>query len=202
MTDQRAKDEIKKNGMAELEDQDEPDVDSNHASAGDELIEVEQSGGTSESPEELTRELADTREKAQEYLDGWQRSRAEFVNYKKRKEKEQAESYQYMKGEIIKQYLEVIDDLERALNNRSEEVNIAEWTNGIELIYRKMLKILESEGVTVMESEDGMFNPNLHEAISSEASDEFDSGEIIEVVKKGYLINDRVLRPAQVRVAR
>ncbi|MFN2159811.1 MAG: nucleotide exchange factor GrpE [Anaerolineales bacterium] len=202
MTDQRAKDEIKKNGMAELEDQDEPDVDSNHASAGDELIEVEQSGDTPESPEELTRELADTREKAQEYLDGWQRSRAEFVNYKKRKEKEQAESYQYMKGEIIKQYLEVIDDLERALNNRSEEVNIAEWTNGIELIYRKMLKILESEGVTVMESEDGMFNPNLHEAISSEASDEFDSGEIIEVVKKGYLINDRVLRPAQVRVAR
>ena len=202
MTDQSAKDEIKKNGMAELEDQDEPDVDSTHASAGDELIEVEQSGDTPESPEELTRELADTREKAQEYLDGWQRSRAEFVNYKKRKEKEQAESYQYMKGEIIKQYLEVIDDLERALNNRSEEVNIAEWTNGIELIYRKMLKILESEGVTVMESEDGMFNPNLHEAISSEASDEFDSGEIIEVVKKGYLINDRVLRPAQVRVAR
>jgi molecular chaperone GrpE len=107
-----------------------------------------------------------------------------------------------MKGEIIKQYLEVMDDLERALSNRTEAVALAEWANGIELIYRKLLKILESEGIAVMEAEDALFDPNLHEAISSEESDQFESGEIIEVIKKGYMINDRVLRPAQVRVAR
>ena len=106
------------------------------------------------------------------------------------------------KGEIIKQYLEVVDDLERALSKRTEETALLEWANGIELIYRKLLKILESEGIAVMDTENAFFDPNLHEAISSEENDQFESGEIIEVVKKGYMSNDRVLRPAQVRVAR
>lgn len=202
MTDQESRAEPKQNGVVDIEDQAEPKSDSPDLMIEEETVQVEPSDETVPSAEQLALELADAQEKAQEYLDGWQRSRAEFANYKKRKEKEQADSYQYMKGEIIKQYLEITDDLERALNNRTEEINLAEWASGIELIYRKMLKILESEGIVVMETEDGLFDPNLHEAISSEQSEQFESGEIIEVIKKGYMINERVLRPAQVRVAR
>lgn len=202
MTDQESRAEPKQNGVVDIEDQAEPKSDSPDLMMEEETVQVEPSDETVPSAEQLALELADAQEKAQEYLDGWQRSRAEFANYKKRKEKEQADSYQYMKGEIIKQYLEITDDLERALNNRTEEINLAEWASGIELIYRKMLKILESEGIVVMETEDGLFDPNLHEAISSEQSEQFESGEIIEVIKKGYMINERVLRPAQVRVAR
>ncbi len=202
MTDQESRAELKQNGVVDINDQAEPKSDSPDLMMEEEMVQVEPSDETVPSEEQLALELADAQEKAQEYLDGWQRSRAEFANYKKRKEKEQADSYQYMKGEIIKQYLEITDDLERALNNRTEEINLAEWASGIELIYRKMLKIIESEGIAVMETEDGLFDPNLHEAISSEQSEQFESGEIIEVIKKGYMINERVLRPAQVRVAR
>jgi molecular chaperone GrpE len=202
MTDNGSKEDLKGNGMFDLEDQTEPELDPPELLVEEEMVEVELSDESAESKEELAQELADTREKAQEYLDGWQRSRAEFANYKKRKDKEQAESFQYMKGKIIKQYLEVLDDLERALNNRTEEMNLTDWANGIELIYRKMVKILESEGVAVMDTEDILFDPNLHEAISSEDNEQFESGEIIEVIKKGYMVNDRVLRPAQVRVAK
>jgi len=149
----------------------------------------------------LQQELAECRSKSDEYLDGWQRARAEFTNYRKRVERDQALMQQSITGSIVKRYLEIIDDLDRALKNRPQEGDGASWSNGIELIYRKLLNILESNGVTRMEV-DGMFDPNLHEAITSEDSDHHQSGEIIEVVQQGYLMGDRVLRPALVRVAR
>ena len=155
--------------------------------------------GTSDA---LEQELAEARARAEEYLDGWQRSRAEFANYKKRVEREQAQAYQTAAGNIIKRYLNVLDDMERALKNRPQEGDGAGWADGIELIYRKLSSILESEGIKTIEAEGQFFDPNLHEAISSEESDHHESGQIIEVVQQGYLIGDRILRPAVVRVAR
>ena len=152
--------------------------------------------------EALQAELAESRTRADEYLDGWQRSRAEFANYKKRIERDQLAVSQNAAGRIIKRYLEILDDLERALKNRPQEGEGAAWANGIELIYRKFKSILESEGITPMEAEGQQFDPNLHEAITSEESDEHESGQIIEVLQQGYMLGDRVLRPAMVRVAR
>jgi molecular chaperone GrpE len=150
----------------------------------------------------LKQELANIQSKASEYLDGWQRSRAEFANYKKRVEREQAQAYQTAAGSILKRYLDILDDLERALKKRPQEGDGAVWANGIELIYRKFLAILESEGVKQMAAEGDFFDPNLHEAISSEESNHHESGQIIEVLQHGYMLGDRVLRPATVRVAR
>ena len=152
--------------------------------------------------EALQAELAESRTRADEYLDGWQRSRAEFANYKKRIERDQLAVSQNAAGRIIKRYLEILDDLERALKNRPQEGEGAAWANGIELIYRKFKSILESEGITPMEAEGQQFDPNLHEAITSEESDDHESGQIIEVLQQGYMLGDRVLRPAMVRVAR
>ena len=150
----------------------------------------------------LLQELEETRAKTDEYLDGWQRARAEFTNYKKRIEREQAQIYQTVTGNIIKQYMEITDDLERALNNKPGGSDGAEWANGVELIYRKLLAILQNEGVVRMDAQGQVFDPNLHEAITSEDSDTYKSGEIIEVLQPGYMIGDRVLRPAMVRVAK
>jgi len=149
----------------------------------------------------LQSELAEADVKAREYLDGWQRSRAEFTNYKKRIEREQSQTYQMAAAAVIRHFLGVVDDLERALKNRPKDGDGATWAEGIELIYRKLLSTLESEGVTRMKAEGEMFDPNFHEAIMSEPSQTHASGQIIEVLQQGYLQGDKVVRPAMVRVA-
>lgn len=149
----------------------------------------------------LQEELNAAQAKADEYLDGWQRSLAEFANYKKRVERDKAQVYQQATGSIVKPILQVVDDLERALKNKPQSGEGLAWAGGIELIYRKLISMLEAEGIHQMDAEGQMFDPNLHEAITSEDSPDHESGEIIEVVQKGYLQGDRVLRPAMVRVA-
>ena len=150
----------------------------------------------------LQSELDQAQAKAAEYLDGWQRARAEFANYKRRIERDQTQLSQSIAGSLIKRYLEVVDDLERALKQRPAGGDGAVWAAGIELVFRKFLAILEAEGVTLMDAEGQYFDPNLHEAISQEHIAGYESGQIIEVVKPGYMLGDRVLRPAGVRVAR
>ncbi|MEA3349162.1 MAG: nucleotide exchange factor GrpE [Chloroflexota bacterium] len=156
------------------------------------------------SPEEISdlqSKLEESQAQADEYLDGWQRARAEFANYKKRIKRERERIYQNAAGDIVKQYLLVIDDLDRALKNRPDAGDGADWAEGIELIYRKTLSILEAEGITPMDAEGKIFDPNKHEAIAQTDSDEHESDQIIEVVQQGYTIGDRVLRPAMVRIA-
>ena len=149
----------------------------------------------------LQNELNEAKAKADEYLDGWQRTLAEFANYKKRLEREQEQVYQNAVGNVVKRYLPIVDDLERALNNRPAYNDDTAWLAGIQLIYQKMLAALEVDGIKVMEAEGQLFDPNLHEAIATVPSDDRESGQIIDVLQKGYLLGDRVLRPALVRVA-
>ncbi len=150
----------------------------------------------------LQAELETTRAQMQEYLDGWQRERAAFANFRKRVEQQQEQTRRDITANIVKRYLEVLDDLELALKNKPTEGEGAAWAEGIELIYRKMLAILEAEGVKPIPAEPGMpFDPRFHEAITHEPHDEHESEAIIEVVRRGYMIGDQVLRPALVRVA-
>ncbi len=139
--------------------------------------------------------------KADDYLDGWQRARAEFANYKKRVERERETTYKYAAGDIIRRFLPVVDDLERALKNGSTEGEGVAWAEGVELIYRKLLALLDAEGITPMDAEGAIFDPNLHEAVVQTPSDEHESEQVIEVLQQGYMIGERVLRPAMVRVA-
>jgi molecular chaperone GrpE len=150
----------------------------------------------------LKEELDKTQKQSKDFFEGWQRERADFTNYKKRIEREQSQLSQNLSGNIIKKYLVVLDDLDRALKTRPTQGDGASWAEGIELIYRKLQKILEAEGIMRMPAETELFDPTRHEAISNEDSPNHESGEIIEVVQQGYLIGDRVLRPALVRVAR
>jgi len=151
---------------------------------------------------QLQKDLEAAQAKAAEYLDGWQRSRAEFANYKKRVEKEQAEAYQNAASRIIARYLDVLDDFDRAMPDRPTEGEVAKWADGITLIHRKLQNILEAEGVTRIEAEGQEFDPMLHEAVTHEASDSHPAGYVIAVLRQGYRLGDRVIRPALVRVAR
>jgi molecular chaperone GrpE len=151
--------------------------------------------------EALKGDLEAAQAKAGEYFEGWQRERADFANYKRRVEREQSQMSQNLAGNIIKKYLVVIDDMERALKTRPNVGEGGAWSEGIDLIYRKLINILEAEGVTRMPAETEMFDPNRHEAIMQEDSPDHESGQIIEVVQPGYLLGERVLRPALVRVA-
>jgi molecular chaperone GrpE len=152
--------------------------------------------------EELKKELNEARIKADQYLDGWQRAAAEFSNYKKRVDRDQSQAYLVNKGNIIKRFLEIIDDIDRALKTKPHSGEGAAWGEGIELIQRKFLGILDAEGVKTIQVEGQFFDPNYHEAITQEDSPDHQSGQIIGLVKQGYILGDRVLRPALVRVAR
>ena len=156
----------------------------------------------SQAVEHLNGELEATRAKMDEYLQGWQRALADFSNYKRRIERDQAQASQAAAGSIIKRYLDIVDDMDRALKNRPQEGEGANWANGIELIYRKLLTILDAEGVKIIDAAGQDFDPALHEAISMEESREVASGKIIGVLQQGYSLGERVLRPARVRVAR
>jgi molecular chaperone GrpE len=146
----------------------------------------------------LKKKLAEAESKISEYKDSWLRSQAEFQNYRKRLERDNEMMYLSMKGDILKKVLPVLDDLERALQNRSGE---DAWASGIELIVRKFQNILESEGLKKIDALGKEFDPNFHEAISHESANGVQSGHVIAVVQNGYMLGERVIRPALVRVA-
>jgi molecular chaperone GrpE len=149
--------------------------------------------------QELESRLAEAQSKAAENLDGWQRSLAEFQNFKKRVERDRQVDQIMMKRDLIRKILPILDDLERALQNRPAD---DAWANGVELIQRKLQAILDGEGVKRMEAEGALFDPNLHEAIAQEPVDGAESGRIVAVLQNGYSLGDRVIRPAQVKVAK
>ena len=153
--------------------------------------------------EMLQAELEEARAKAAEYLDGWQRTQADFANYKRRVERERTEVYQYAADALIVRFLAVLDDFERALKDKPELSSEAEgWAAGVELIYRKLQAVLDAQGISRMETAGQTFDPRLHEAVTHEESDEHEDGQIIEMLQPGYLRGEKVIRPAMVRVAR
>lgn len=152
--------------------------------------------------EELQAEISRLTKESEEYLDGWQRARAEFANYKKRTERNYDDTRETILIDVIKPYLDILDDLERALMDRPTDSASEAWAKGIYLIYQKLSTILDSAGVTEILAEGLTFDPNLHEAISYEESSNYEDGQVIEVMKNGYMLGDRVIRPALVRVAK
>jgi molecular chaperone GrpE len=161
--------------------------------------------GPAEEVDELTalrRELEEQKAKAAEYLDGWQRARAEFANYKKRIEKEQEEMIKSANGAFISRLLPVMDDFERAFQTLPLDLISLTWLEGIALIQRKLQILLEQEDVAVIETEGQIFDPTLHQAVTHEESEEHEEGQIIGEVQKGYKMGDKVLRPSLVRVAK
>ena len=173
----------------------EEELNESQAMAGEVSIEDER---VKANFDVLQTQLAEAEAKASEYKDSWARSQAEFQNYRKRIERDNELMYASMKGDIIKKVLPALDDLERALQNRPAD---DAWASGIELIARKLQNILESEGLKRIEAQGAHFDPTFHEAITHEPSEDVESEHVIAVVQNGYMLGERVIRPAMVRVA-
>ena len=143
--------------------------------------------------------LADVTRERDEYLDALQRLKAEFDNYRKRTAREFESLAARASEGLLKELLPVLDDLERALVSaeRHEEAKLEE---GVALVHRALSDTLRKHGLAEIET-DGAFDPNVHEALLSQPDDEKESGQILDVLQKGYRLGDRVLRPARVVVA-
>jgi len=151
---------------------------------------------------ELSEKLKECEKLRDEYLAGWQRARADFLNYKKQEIERIEDLVRYTKEELILKILPILDNLERARVTLPPALKNSDWVKGILQIENQFRKFLKTEGVEEMRMAGENFNPNFHEAIARVEIKGKKSGEIVEVLEKGYLINGQVLRPAKVKVAK
>jgi molecular chaperone GrpE len=145
----------------------------------------------------LKKALLEEKAKAEDYLAKWQRAQADFINYKRRSDREKEEIGEYTKSTLIRNILPALDDFERAISAIPEKEADTGWVKGIKLIERKLRTILELEGLSTIEVLGEMFDPNLHEAVRQKNGKD---GLVIEEARKGYRFHDRILRPSQVVV--
>jgi molecular chaperone GrpE len=155
-----------------------------------------------EDIEALQAELAETTSQADEYLTALQRERAEFLNYKRRTAEERERELGLAGEDLIRKVLALADDFDRAIEARPESIATEPWFEGVAAIDRKLRVLLESEGVSPIAAEPGTgFDPREHEAIANVPGTGRPEGEIVEQVRRGYRLRDRVIRPALVAVA-
>jgi molecular chaperone GrpE len=150
--------------------------------------------------ESLERELAETTARAEEHLYNWQRSAADFSNFKRRTDEERAQLSQFSNAILIGKLLGVLDDFDRVLDSVPADAHDP-WIEGVKLVERKLRGVLESEGVTPIEAVGQPFDPNVHEAVAHEETADHPDNEVIGEVQRGYRLHDRVIRPSLVRVA-
>lgn len=131
----------------------------------------------------------------------WQRTQADFMNYKRRSEEERYAGQASATEALLRKVLGIADDLERAIDHVPADQQASPWVEGVTAIYRKLVAALESEGVVGIVAVDQPFDPRLHEAVSMQPTDEVAEGTVTRELQKGYQLRDRVLRPALVVVA-
>ena len=149
-----------------------------------------------EKPEKAEKNEKDPEEEAlnTKYL----RLMADFQNYKRRTEKEKSDIYAFANEKIVSELLNVIDNFERALDAGNEGDSFVE---GMNLIFKQLQGVLEKAGVVEIEALGREFDPNFHHAVMTEDSEEYESGKVTAVLQKGYLLNNKVIRPSMVKVA-
>jgi molecular chaperone GrpE len=129
------------------------------------------------------------------------RTAAEFDNYRKRIDHERRELSEFAAADVLSELLPIVDNLERALQATTAPDSDA-FRKGVELIHRQMLDLLRKRGVKPIEALGADFDPNVHEAVVQEASSEHREGEVMQELQRGYMLGDRLLRPAMVKVAK
>jgi molecular chaperone GrpE len=148
-----------------------------------------------ETKAQLEEELTAAKMQAEEYLNNWKRAQADFINFKRRAEQEKLDLSKYAGTNLLANLLPVLDDFERAYASMAEANR--DWVAGVKLVESKLRGILESQGVRPIEAKGKPFDPSLHEGVMRGKGPE---GIVVEEIRKGYMLHDRVLRPAQVAV--
>ncbi|MBZ0276431.1 MAG: nucleotide exchange factor GrpE [Anaerolineae bacterium] len=160
-----------------------------------------ETGAALSEDQTIDSQLAEAQKKAQGFMEGWQRERAEFANYKRRVERDMKDIRQNAAIAVLTNLLPIIDDFERAMTNLPDDLTGHAWPEGVSLIQRKFMKLLEDQQVEIIDPVGQPFDPNRHEAVGTEASESVESGHVTVTLQKGYVWGDRVLRPALVKIA-
>lgn len=149
----------------------------------------------------LDGELAEAKARAAEYLDGWQRARAELANYRRRTDAERAALTTTANARLLTRLLPVLDDLERAFETLPPDLRNLTWIQGVGQIYRKLQLVVEGEGASPIDAVGRPFDPKIHEAILQEESAQYPEGTVVTELQRGYLYGDQLLRPSLVAVS-
>jgi molecular chaperone GrpE len=172
--------------------QDEPN---NTATHPDDAPEAEATAGAAP-------EIAELQKQRDELYDRLLRTSAEFDNYRKRIDRERQQTAESAAASFISDLLPLVDDFERALNAGAGKTGVDAYRQGIELIYKQLLELLRRRGVRPIDALGADFDPHFHQAVSYEPAEDRRDGEIIEEFRRGYMLGDRLLRPAMVKVAK
>lgn len=159
--------------------------------------EAEQNGEDAERGEEAPEEEA-KKEPEEDESSRYMRLMADFQNYKKRVEKEKSDIYSYANEKLATELLAVLDNFERALDHDGEDKSFKE---GMEMIFKQLFDVLEKSGLKEIPALGEEFDPNFHNAVMTEETEEYESGKVSGVMQKGYTLNGKVIRPSMVRVA-
>ena len=151
--------------------------------------------------EDVTGEFEKLRTEAEEHQQRLLRVQADYDNFRRRTLKEKEELAKYASSVLITQLIPVIDNFERALTTGDESTNNSAYAKGVEMIFRQFMDVMSAEGLSPMNSVGEAFNPEYHQAIMQVESDEYEEGIVVEEIQKGYLLKDKVLRPAMVKVS-
>ncbi|MEC0091840.1 nucleotide exchange factor GrpE [Paenibacillus macquariensis] len=129
------------------------------------------------------------------------RTQADFDNYRKRTQKEKEEFAKYASTKLITELLPIVDNFDRAFSTVVEDNLNESFSKGMNMIYRQLEGVLQAEGLVPMDSVGQPFNPEFHQAIMQVESEEYPEGTVVEEIQKGYMLKDKVLRPAMVKVS-
>jgi len=150
-----------------------------------------------ETEQDLTKALAEMKQKAEDYLNSWKRTQADFINYKRYTEQERLETAKYANTQLILAVLPILDDFERAFESVTPRIAKAGWVDGMRLIERKLRATLEAQGLSSIKALGEMFDPNLHEAVMHSKGED---GKVVQELQKGYKLFEKVIRPSRVAV--
>ncbi|UQZ86968.1 heat shock protein GrpE [Paenibacillus konkukensis] len=154
-----------------------------------------------EAVSEQSGELDKLRQQADEHYQRFLRTQADFDNFRRRTRQEKEEFAKYASLKLIEQLLPVVDNFERALVAGKDNNDYDALLKGVDMIFRQFEQVLAGEGLQAMEAVGQPFNPEFHQAIMQVDSDEHEEGIVVEEVQKGYMLKDKVLRPAMVKVS-
>lgn len=146
-------------------------------------------------------ELVKAKAEAEEYQQRLLRAQADFDNFRRRTLKEKEDLAKYASSKLVTELLPVLDNFERALATEQAASEAGSFIKGVDMIFRQLGQVLEQEGVKPMEAVGQPFNPEFHQAVMTVETDEYEEGIVVEELQKGYLLKDKVLRPAMVKVS-
>ena len=192
----------------DIEDVTNEDTDEIHNDGPDEIVyeDTDDSGREQKAAgkmKDLRTQLAEAKKERDEYLTGWQKAKADYINLKNENEKARTSLRSHIQSESVYDILPVIDSFQMAMAGEAWEAVDSNWRVGVEYIYQQLWKILEGYGVTEINEINTDFDPNMHEPMEMEpVQDENQHDQVLAIIQKGYRMGDRVLRPAKVKVGK